>query len=222
LAATILFTTLPVLRLGPSEWSHQLTIWLTNATNATSRVGLPAEVIPTLQTRNLSVRRVVASYLKPRSPKEGADKASQLGQSYFGDAAAQAFAGAAMLALVVAGAICSRGRVSSRDQPDVLWELAAVGVLLILLSPLTWTQHCVFLIPGCYLVAMLLLGQQRLPTWIAFVLCAFALVCSLAGRDVAGRRIDALITQYGLATFCMVGLFIVLLAAPRVARAGQQ
>jgi hypothetical protein len=104
----------------------------------------------------------------------------------------------------------------------LLWEFAAAGTLMVLLSPITWGQHCVALIPACYLVTALVLVRDRLPRWIIAVLSVYIFFCALLGRDLIGRDLSLRLVSYHITTFCIVGLFTVLLAGPRLQTAHEQ
>jgi hypothetical protein len=112
----------------------------------------------------------------------------------------------------------SRSPSKERDQSRLLWELAGAGILMLLLSPITWAQSCVALLPACYLVSALFVRRQRLPTWTIAILSAYAVFCSLLGRDLIGRSAWVVIASHHINTFCVIGLFAVVLAGPRLQR----
>ena len=110
----------------------------------------------------------------------------------------------------------SHGTVVSRDEPRLLWEFAAVAVLMVLLSPITWAQTCVALLPACYLIAAMLLVRRRIPLWIIALLIVYVLFCSMLGADMLPRHLYLLILGYHITTFCILGLFAIVLAIPHL------
>ena len=87
---------------------------------------------------------------------------------------------------------------------------------MLLLSPITWSQHCVALLPACFLVAGLVISRDRIPPWIAAILTVYIIFCVLLGRDIIGRKLSAIFADLHLTTFCLLGLFAVALAGPRL------
>src|SRR4029077_7538468 len=96
----------------------------------------------------------------------------------------------------------------------VLWELAAVSILGLLFSPVTWAEHCVALLPACYLIAALLIARDRCPCWIIALLLVYFFFCSVLGRDILPQHLSLLIIGYHITTLCILGLFAIVLNGP--------
>lgn len=211
-AATVVFSLLPALRLGPTGWKDHVSAWIANATHAAARSGTPSDVVGSPKIRNLSLRHVIPAYFDWGHADEPTTSNPPLSNNVLG----RRVADVVMVALLLALAVWSRHPPARRDDPHLKWEMAAVGVLTLLFSPVAWTQHCVALIPACYFAAALVVRRESLPYGIWFVLFGFFLVCCLAGRDIVPHQVDEAITAWGIATFCMVGLFAILFAGPRL------
>src|SRR5207248_10448659 len=103
-------------------------------------------------------------------------------------------------------------------RPPLPWGVAGAGLLILLFPPITWGQHCVALLPACYLIAGLLVVRDSLPRWIIMLLSVYVFFCSLLGRDLIGRDLSLRLAAYHISTFCIVGLFAIVLAGPRLLR----
>jgi hypothetical protein len=215
-AATLFFTAAPMAWQGPVSWTMHMKNWVGTAIEGVSGSGFEAN--EDFRDKNMSLRPVLSRYLV-RQPEGNFDPNFDPPPLDFLDLSprvASRIVNSVLLILLAVFLWWSRGTVGARDEPRLLWELAAVGVLMVLFSPITWGQHCVALLPACYLVAALLLVRDRLPRWVIALLSVYILFCSLAGRDLIGRRLSLLLVSYHVTTFCILGLFVILLAGPRL------
>jgi alpha-1,2-mannosyltransferase len=215
-AATLFFTAAPMVWQGPVSWTMHMRNWVGTAIEGVSGSGFEAN--EDFRDKNMSLRPVLTRYLV-RQPEGNFDPNFDPPPLDFLDLSprvASWIVNSVLLILLAVFLWWSRGTVGARDEPRLLWELAAVGVLMVLFSPITWGQHCVALLPACYLIAALLLVRDRLPRWVIALLSVYILFCSLAGRDLIGRRLSLLLVSYHVTTFCILGLFVILLAGPRL------
>ena len=97
-------------------------------------------------------------------------------------------------------------RSPSRDDPALLWECAAVSVLILLYSPLTWGQHCVGVLPAMYLLVRSWKAGEPPPKFTRAALAVYGLVVLVLNREVVGRTGVYLIDSYHLPTWCLVGV----------------
>jgi len=119
-----------------------------------------------------------------------------------------------LASLIVGFLWWSRRSITARDDVRVLWECAALGILMVLFSPITWGQHCVALLPFCFLASALLVMRNQLPRWVMIILAIYTLFCCLAGRDLIGKQLGVALVSYHLTTFCILSLFAIALAGP--------
>jgi hypothetical protein len=103
-----------------------------------------------------------------------------------------------------------RGR-TTRDSPAVVWECAALSLLMLLYSPITWGQHCVAAIPAFYLIVRSFASGCRLPGWAVRLLAAVAAVLLIPNRSLIGRDASLLVESYHLVTFSLIALLIIVL-----------
>jgi len=214
--AALLFTAAPMIWQGPTSWSMHMRNWVGTAVEGVSGSGFEAN--EDFRDKNMSLRPVLMRYLV-RQPAGNFDRNLDPPPLDFLDLSPGVASGIVDSILVILLAVFlwwSRGAVGARDEPRLLWELAAVGLLMVLFSPITWGQHCVALLPACFLIAALLLLRDRFPRWIIALLSIYVFFCSLAGRDLIGRRLSLLLVSYHVTTFCIVSLFVILLAGPRL------
>ena len=177
------------------------------------------EVSEMSRTKNMSLRPSLMSYLTrfPETSRRSWDPGS-IQFLNLSPAVASRIANCILLAIPAIFLWWSRKKVVTRDEPRLLWELAATGALMLLFSPITWSQHCVALLPACYLIATLLVVRDRLPGWVMILLSFYVFFCALLGRDLIGRVFYYRIAAYHVGTFCIAALFAVVLAGPRLQR----
>jgi len=121
-----------------------------------------------------------------------------------------------LLALLVWFLWWTRKAIGTREAPRSLWECAALSILMLLFSPITWGQHCVALIPACYLISAAWLGRHQLPRWMLVLLGTYIVIVPILSRDVVGRNAALLLASYHLETLAIVGLLVVVFGAERV------
>jgi hypothetical protein len=218
-AAALFFTAAPIVWQGPASWSDHMRSWVANAVHGISGTGSDFEASEMLRTKNMSLRPSLMGYLGglPENSRRSWDPPS-IEFLNLSPAVAGWVVNAILLTILAIFIWWSRGVVVARDDPRLLWEFAAAGVLMLLFSPITWGQHCVALLPACYLIAGLLVVRDRLPRWIIVLLSVYIFFCSLLGRDLVGRDLSLRLATYHISTFCIVGLFAIVLAGPSLLR----
>lgn len=217
-ATTLLFTIAPMLCQGPVSWSNHMQKWFGNAVDGISGGGF--ESAENFRDRNMALRPVVMRYLT--NPQEsGIEPTAALPPVdlfKLPPTVARWMATVMLLALVALFAWWSRRPLLARDDPRILWELAGTGILMLLLSPVTWMQTCVALLPAGYVIAALFVAQDQLPRWTVVLLLLEIIFCSLLGRDVVGRSMWVALASHHVITFCIIGLLAIVLAGPRLQR----
>lgn len=222
-AAALFFTAAPMVWQGPAFWAVHMKDWAGTALNGISGSGFEAH--EDFRDKNMSLRPVLMRYLVRQQPAENFDPRIDPAPINIFDLSPK-IAGwlviSVLLVLVAVFLWWSRGSVKTRDEPRLLWELAGAGVLMVLLSPITWGQHCVALIPAGFLIAALIVVREQVPRWVIALLVFYILFCSLLGRDLIGRKLSLLLVSYHITTFCIVGLLLIILAGPRLQTAREQ
>jgi alpha-1,2-mannosyltransferase len=217
--AALFFTVVPVVWQGPASWSNHIRAWVGNASHGISGTGSGFEADEIYRVTNMSLRPAMMHYLThlPRNLLRFWEP-SPLAYLDLSSAIARWIVNAILFALLAIFIYWSRGVVVARDDPRLLWELAAAGVLMLLFSPITWGQHCVALLPACYLIAALVVARDSFPGWIVALLFFYLFFGALTGRDLIGPQLSVQFIRHHTTTFTMVGLFAIILAGPRLQR----
>jgi hypothetical protein len=118
---------------------------------------------------------------------------------------------AAMLALLAGVARTFRRPVTRRDGLTIPWECAAVSVLMLLYSPITWRQHCVGVIPAFYLIARTAVARGGLPRWMTRALGVYVLSVLVLDRGVVGPGFTQLLDSYSVTMWSLLALLAVTL-----------
>jgi len=110
---------------------------------------------------------------------------------------------------------------SSRSNPSDrgagLRDFSAVLILSLLLSPVTWVQHLVFLIPAIYLLVAQELAISPLPNLARAGLIAFAGASLLLNREILGKNLYEILLAYRLHTILMLVVVALLLTCAPMA-----
>jgi alpha-1,2-mannosyltransferase len=209
-AAAASWIAAPALWMGAGAWwSHQIQ-WTQTA--LASLRGAPTVVARANETRRqnqalLPVLKRLASAAPDGSQDTGAAPPAE---GHLPELA--------LLALLAASAVWLRPRGAAVDQQLLPLESAAVLLLTVLLSPITWVQHLVVVLPALALLVADALGTARPRSrWVA--LLPFALLALVLNREVLGRARYVALLGYGLHTWAVLWLLALLGAAARRGRA---
>ena len=96
------------------------------------------------------------------------------------------------------------------------WECAEVSVLMLLLSPVTWTQHCVWLLPGLVFLSDRLRSAKGRAT--LGLLAVYAAIFLLDDRGLLGLRGVSLLDSYHVKTLGLLCVLAALIHERRSAR----
>ena len=117
--------------------------------------------------------------------------------------------------VVLAVAWQFREPIQGRRDPAILWEAAAVSVMILLLSPLTWGQHCVGVIPALYLILRDVFHRREFPKATAFVFGAYCVLILVLNRGLVGKEGTYLLDSYYTTTWCLAALLWLVLRTHR-------
>ena len=191
--AAACFTLAPVLWQGPSGYAEHMRTWLANAWQATGTHDPSATLLGADPVRNMSLGAALGGgWLTHASP-----------------AVRLAAAKLTAVLLVVALLWWSRRPPTSRDDPRLLWEFSAVGIVMLLLSPITWGQHCVALLPACYFISALFVTMRRFARRVWALLGAYVFFVLVLSRDLVGREAALVLARYHVETFAILALLAV-------------
>lgn len=218
-AAVLFFILLPIVRQGPTSWSFHLKRWAQNATQGISGTGTGFEANEVYRVTNMSFRPALMYYLThvPQN-KYRWYEAPPLRYFNLPPLVAGWIVNTILMAVLGLFLWWSRGPVAVRNDPRILWELALAAVLMLLISPITWGQHCVQLVPACYLIGALAIKRGTLPAWIVTCVLLYVLLGALTSRDLLGRWLAVEVIRHHTTTFAILALFPILLLGPRLQR----
>jgi alpha-1,2-mannosyltransferase len=203
-AATIAWICLPAPWMGSGKWWEYQVTW--TRTVLASAAGRPAAGARESEERrqNQSLRAVVARRLQPRDTATAGPEATA---SFL----APPLATVAPLALV--GLFAAATYRHRRDAIGAGWLLEASAVLLLtlLLSPATWVQHLVLVIPALYLIVAEHCTVRRLGPTATAAMIAYAILALVLNRELLGRATYLVLLDHGLHTLCLLLLLGVLL-----------
>jgi len=95
------------------------------------------------------------------------------------------------------------------------YDCSAVLILALLLSPATWVQHMVFMLPALYLIVAEDRGIRKLGAPAATAMAAYVVLALLLNREFLGRARYIVLLGYGAQTACMlVVLAVIMRRAP--------
>lgn len=111
---------------------------------------------------------------------------------------------AAMMSLLVFFCWYARRPYEGRDDPAWLRESSAVMILVLLLSPVTWVQHLVWLVPALYLIVVDAHSNAGLGTPGKIALGAYVVLVVVFNYELLGKQNFALLLSYHPFTVAML------------------
>jgi alpha-1,2-mannosyltransferase len=210
-AATAVFTLSPILIMGPSQYARTMTFWFTHAWEGFANPDPSMGVLGDEQLQNVSLRPALARFLMhlPSGHRSRFDHPLSVDFFDLSPVAAGVVVKLLLLALVAGIAWQFRRRVAERSNLQVLWECATVSVLILLLSPITWGQHCVGVIPMLYLYLRAHACGISHARWMYRGMAAYAALTLGLNRAFIGKEMTWLLDSYRLPTWCLLVLLTV-------------
>lgn len=218
IAAAFVWTALPVVWMGPASWwSHEVE-WTRTALQSVLGNPTPGVRASEQRVQNQSLTVAAMRYLEryPDGHPLRIPHPAYVSFLDLGPEAARRAAAGIVGALVLACAWLMRRPYRGVDDPAWLLECGAVLILTLLLSPVTWLQHLVFVVPALYLIAAEGCGRT-LGTPASAAMWAYAVPALLLNREVLGKDLSLLILSYHVHTLALLlVLAVVLLRRPTV------
>lgn len=216
--AALLFTLAPIFWQGPTAYQQHMQTWIGNVGQGFGNANPATGVLGPEPLQNMALRPTLARYLThlPEGHPGRAGHPLYFDALHFSPVAAGWIIKAILFGLLVGYLWWSRRALVSRRDPRILWELAALSILMLLFSPITWGQHCVALLPACYFISALFLTRRKFPNWMLTLLALYVLFIPVLSRDLVGRDLAFLLASYHVETFAIIGLLAVLLGCSRL------
>ncbi len=220
--ATICWILLPVLYMGPSLWWSQQRNWTQVAVGSVLGHESPATRSNEQQVRNQSLKQTLLRYLVT-IPQD--DSLRQKDPGYapvlnLPPAAAQIAVLAAMASLLAFFGWTTRRPYEAQKDPMWLRDSSALLIIALLLSPVTWIQHLVWLVPALYLIAMDSRSKEGLSPPAKFAIALYVLLAVVLNYELLGRKNFSLFLTIHPFAIGMLLLLGILLFDRRHAKAG--
>ncbi len=213
-AAAFLFSVSPLLWIGPTEFVRTFGHWAGNAWAGVGHADPSHGVLGPEPLQNLSLRPALARFLMhlPPGHKGRFDHPLSIDFLNLSPATAGAMIKFALAGLLIGVAWAFRRPVRDRNSPAVVWECAAVSLLILLYSPITWGQHCVGVLPALFLLCRFHYAVRAHSRWVMGALIAYAALIVLLNRGVIGKDLTYLLNNYHVTTWCLPGLLAAVIA----------
>lgn len=220
--ATMCWILLPILYMGPSWWWSQQRDWTQVAVGSVLGHESPATQSNEQQVRNQSLKQTLLRYLVI-IPEDHPLRQKDPGYIPVLDLpppAAKMVILAAMASLLAFFGWTTRRPYEGQGDPMWLRDSSALLIIALLLSPVTWVQHLVWLVPALYLIAMDSRSNDgvSLPVKLAMVL--YVLLAVVLNYELLGRKNFSLFLTIHPFAIGMLLLLGILLLDRRPAEAG--
>jgi hypothetical protein len=219
IAATIVWTIVPMVWMGPVGWWQHQEEWARTALR--SVLGDPSPGVRASEERiqNQSLKLAVTRYLVTY-PEGHSLRLPHPAYVSFGDLDPGTARWVVAGVLGVFLCLCAwrmRGRYRGPDDPAWLLECSAVLILALLLSPVTWTQFLVLVIPALYFIVTEGYAIRPLGALASGAMAAYAVLALVLNREILGRDLSLLVLSYSIHTLALLLLLaVVLLRRPTV------
>lgn len=191
--AVVLWGVLPAVWMGPTSWWHQQREWTRLVMGSLSGNRTVVAEDSESRVQNQALKPVLMRFLV----------------TFVSSTTASALATAATIVVLIVSAWWARARA---DAPGKwLLDCSAVLILALLLSPVTWVQHMVFMLPALYLIVAEDRGIRRLGTPTAVAMAAYVVLALLLNREFLGRERYIVLLSYGAQTACMLLVLAVIM-----------
>ena len=212
--ATVFWIVLPVLYMGPASWWEHHTEWTRNAVLSVLDRQAEGRQENELQKANLSLRHTMLRYLVTYPPGH---RLRQVDRGYkpvldLPSPVANAIVGVSAIGLLGLFMWSSRREFEGSGDPRWAQDCAGTLMLALFLSPITWDQHLVWMIPAAIVVvaAASRLSGSLSPAGYAMLGIYIILTMVLNYEVVGSARWEALKSFHhlGIAMLILYGLLL--------------
>ena len=216
-AAAVLWTALPMAWMGPASWWRHQEEWSRTALQSVLGNTQPGVRESEQRVQNQSLKLALTRYLVtyPDGHPLRLAHPAYLSFGAMDARAADWVVKGVVLMLLLGCAWLTRRRYGSLDDPRWPLEGSAVLILALLLSPVTWTQHLVLIIPALYLVMVEGQAIRPLGSLASAGMWTYAVLALVLNRDTVGKALSLVLLSYHIHTLALLlVLAIVLLRRP--------
>ncbi|WP_435011071.1 glycosyltransferase family 87 protein [Tundrisphaera lichenicola] len=214
MAWTAAWIVLPAIWMGPSGWWDHQQQWNRVALNVFSDRTDSVRRDNEARVQNQALKPAILRYLVAYPPGHPLKVDHPADRAFLNldPSTANRLASLASLGLLAGVAWWSRRPGRGTDDPMLASEMAAVLILIPLLSPVTWLQHLVFLLPAAYLLVVEHRAIHRLGSMALATVGLFAVLANVLSRDLVGRGNSLLLLSLHIHTLAMLLLLGLLMA----------
>ena len=200
----------PALIMGWDNFALVHQVWYQNASRGLANTDPAQGVLGEEPLQNMSLQPALGRYLFALPPGHDARIDHPAYVDFLNLPPQQAAWAIKLIMLSLAGGVFWQFRraATDRNDPRLLWEAAAISVMILLYSPLTWGQHCVGVLPILYLLLRGQLAKRSLPRISGVLLAAYVFTVLVLNRTFVGKMGTYLLDSYHLPTFCLLGLLL--------------
>jgi alpha-1,2-mannosyltransferase len=211
--ATVCWICLPMVYMGPEWWWMHQQEWTQVAVGSFIGNETPATRENEHRVRNQSLRHTLMRYLValPDGDPLRAEDPGYVPFLNLPAATARTIATALMASLVVAFLWWSRGRYKGRGDPVWVRETSAVMIIALLMSPVTWVQHVVWLVPALYVIVSDARMNERLRWGTKLAFGVYILLTLVLNYELLGKRNFERVLSYhpyAIAMLVVLGMLI--------------
>lgn len=212
--ATVFWIVLPILYMGPASWWNHHVEWTRNAVLSVLGQQVEGRQENELQKANLSLRHTMLRYLVTYPPDH---RLRQVDRGYqpvldLPSPVANAIVGVAALSLLGLFVWSSNRVFQGPGDPTWARDCAGILMLALFLSPITWDQHLVWMIPAAYVVVAAAAKMSGGLSRTGYVMLAVYVVLTMVlNYEVVGSaRWEALKSYHhlGIAMLILYGLLL--------------
>lgn len=204
---TVAWMVLPATRMGLAGWWHHQREWFgSSASLAAGRFPAAEFYYGTRRIENQSLKAAVTAVFRFFSADSAASGDSWLVRLMPN-----------LAVVVLLGLFCAKTRQRYRSSRDAafLLESSAVMIVALLLSPITWVQHLVFVLPALYLIVSEQIASRSLGTLTLIAMGGYATLGLLLTRDLIGKaRYDVVLSLHAHTIALLILLSILLFRRP--------
>jgi alpha-1,2-mannosyltransferase len=218
--AALAFTVAPTLRMGPRSYADHCGAWLGRICRGVTEPNPLYGVLNDEKLGNISLRPALGRLLTAAAPGHAShlDHPLRLPSLGLDPVSAGVIARALTIGLLVSFAAAIGRRIDRDDELTIAWECAAVSLLMLLVSPITWRQHCVAALPATYLIARTFIATGPPRLWMRHLLALYVVLVLILDRGLIGKELTEVLDGYGATTWALVGLVLVTLGNVRARR----
>ena len=222
--ASMCWIVLPMVWMGPEGWWNHQREWAQVAAGSFVGQETPITIQNEQRVRNQSLRQTLMRYLVtfPEDHPLRRDDSGYVPLLNFPLPTAKILVVAVMVSLLVV--FCWRARRPYEGQGDPAWlrESSAVMILALLLSPVTWVQHLVWLVPALYLIVLDARTNKGLGKLATIAFGAYVVLVVVLNYELLGKQNFALLLSYHPFTVAMLLVLAILMFPRRTSEAGCQ